>query len=283
MSFGPITYYPIKTKIITPEDSMVDVILRSLKESHLELQDNDILVIAESPLAITQGRMVKLSEVKPSEEAMEIASKFGMSPKLMELILQESCAIYGGNPDYHFALALTKDGYFLANAGIDKSNVPRGYVTLPPEKPFETAKRIREEIYKRTGKKVGILIADSRTQPLRRGNIGLAMGVAGFIPVDDERGKKDLFGRPLRITWKGVAEDIACGAELLMGEAAEQTPVVLVRGANVCFTDDPINPKEMIVPPEFCIYISSLKPSVKPIFTGNCPGENSDKTSENNK
>ena len=119
---------------------------------------------------------------------------------------------------------------------------------------------MRNSIRKQSGiKELGVIIADSRVQPMKRGVIGVAIAVSGFDPIEDNRGKKDLFGRVLEITTRAVADDIVSGAELLMGEADEQIPVVLVRGAPVTFTDREINPDEMLMPRDECLFMNVFK------------------------
>lgn len=248
--------YPIKTPLINIGDNMIDIIVDCMRAQGLTFKDKDILVIAESPLGLSQGRVVRLADVKPSFEARRLAEEYEMEPELVEVVLQEADKILGGVK--HVLLTL-KQGVFQANAGVDKSNAPPGFVTLLPVNPCETAEEIRAYIKRRFNVNIGVVIADSRTQPLRLGNVGLAVGVAGFIPVKDERGHRDLFGRPLRITRRAIADNIASAAELLMGEADESVPAVLVRDAPVEFTDRPIRMEELLIPPEECLYISVFK------------------------
>ncbi len=248
--------YPIKTPLIKIGDNMLDIIINCMRDEGLTFNDRDILVIAESPLGLSQGRVVKLADVKPSLKAKKLAEEYEMEPELAEVVLQEADKILGGVK--HVLLTL-KNGVFQANAGVDKSNAPPGYVTLQPANPCETAEEIRAYIKKKFNVNIGVLIADSRTQPLRLGNVGLAVGVAGFNPVKDERGHKDLFSRPLKITRRAIADNIASAAELLMGEADESTPAVLVRGAPVEFTNRRIKIEELLIPPEECLYVSVFK------------------------
>jgi coenzyme F420-0:L-glutamate ligase/coenzyme F420-1:gamma-L-glutamate ligase len=147
--------HPIKTRIITEEDNILDVLLGSLAASGLEVQDNDILTIAETPLGTTEGRVVKLSEVKVTMEANELAVKFELLPEIAQLVIQEADDILGGIP--HVVLTI-KNNTLMANAGIDKSNVPPGYASLLPLDPRASARRIRTEIKERTGKTVGVMI-----------------------------------------------------------------------------------------------------------------------------
>ncbi|HID17879.1 TPA: cytidine deaminase, partial [Candidatus Bathyarchaeota archaeon] len=156
------------------------------------------------------------------------------------------------------AFLTLKNNFLIANAGIDSSNAREGEVALWPKNPQETAEKIMKELSKRTGKRVAVVVVDSRTVPLRRGTIGLALGVAGFRPVKDYRKRKDLFGKPLQITLQNLADDLACAAHLLMGEANEGVPIVLARGAPVELDHD-ANANVAFIRPEECLYMKVLK------------------------
>lgn len=245
--------YPIKTRIIVPEDNIVDVFLDRLNELGFSLCDNDILTIAETPLGTTEGQVVKLSEVKVSTEAKELSEKYELLPEVAELIIHEADEILGGIP--HVVLTI-KNNTLMANAGIDKSNVPPGYASLLPRDSRASAERIRKEIKERTGKTIGVLVIDSRTQPLRLGNIGMALGVAGFRPVADDRGRHDLFGNELRITRRAIADNLASACTAVMGESNESVPMALIRDAPAEFVDQSFDSSEMWIAPTECMYMA---------------------------
>lgn len=248
--------FPIKTKVIKPEDDILDVILDTLSHDDIELEDKDILVIAETALGTTQGRLVKLDEIKPSKHARELAAKYQLELEIAELIIREADIILGGIP--HVLLTI-KNKVFMANAGIDKSNAPLGYISLLPKDPTQDANELRAKVFQRTGKRIGVIIADSRTQPLRLGTVGLCIGVSGIMPVTDERGHPDIFGRPLQITRRATADNLASAAEVLMGEADERIPAVLVRDAPVEFTEEPTPSDLMYIPLDECMYMAVFK------------------------
>lgn len=247
--------YAVKTKLVNVGDNLVDVILEALKEQNLQLENNDILVLTSKIVAYAEGRLVKLSEVRPSEKAKELAKTFSLHPEFAELILHEAEKVYGG---VERAVLTLKNGVLTANAGIDNKNAPVGYVVLWPQNAKEVAKRVREEIKRKTGKAVAVLIIDSSLSPLRKGTVGVALAVAGFKPVEDFRGRKDLYGKKLVITQHAVADNLASAAHLLMGEAAEKTPIVLVKDAPVGFDDGLYGVEEMAMPPSECIFMSAL-------------------------
>jgi len=247
--------YAIKTGLIKTGDDLVDVILESLRRQNLELEDNDVLALTSKIIAYAEDRVAKLSEVKPSDKAKEIAQQFSLQPEFAELILREADKIYDG---VEKAVLTLKNGVLTANAGIDNKNAPKGHVVLWPSNPQKWAKNIREEIRRRTGKQVAIVIVDSGLAPLKKGTSGFALAVAGFKPVKDRRGEKDIYGKKLVITQQAVADDLASAAHLLMGEAAEKIPVVLIRNASVDFDDGVYGSAEMMMPFKECIFMNAL-------------------------
>ncbi len=125
----------------------------------------------------------------------------------------------------------TKHGFICANSGVDKSNVPgERNVALLPQNPDESARQIREEVKNKTGKDVAVIISDTHGRPLRDGEINIAIGVAGIIPILDRRGKKDLFGYVLRVKRTAVADELASAAELVIGQTSEAMPSAIIRG-----------------------------------------------------
>ncbi|MGQ9623818.1 MAG: coenzyme F420-0:L-glutamate ligase [Candidatus Bathycorpusculaceae bacterium] len=247
--------YAVKTRLVKAGDNLADVILEALKKQNLLLENNDILVLTSKIVAHAKGRLVKLSEIKPSEKAKELAEKFSIQPEFAELILHEAEKVYGG---VEKAILTLKNGVLTANAGIDNKNAPAGYVVLWPQNAKEVAKNVREEIKRKTGKAVAVLIVDSGLVPLRKGTVGIALAVAGFKPVKDCRGRRDLYGKKLVITQHAVADNLASAAHLLMGEAAEKIPIVLVKDAPVIFDDGAYGIEEMAMPHSKCIFMNTL-------------------------
>ncbi len=244
---------PIKTRIIKAEDDMLDVLIEAISNSGEAIRDNDILAMAETPLGTTEGQVVNLSEVEVSPKAQSLADKYDLLPAVAELVIQEADEILGG---ISHVLLTIKNNTLMANAGVDKSNVPPGYASLLPVDPKASATRIRREVKKRLGKTVGVLIIDSRTQPLRLGNIGMALGVAGFKPVADDRGRNDLFGNTLRITRRAVADNLSSACTAVMGESDESIPAALIRNAPVEFVDASFDSSEMWIGPNECMYMA---------------------------
>jgi coenzyme F420-0:L-glutamate ligase / coenzyme F420-1:gamma-L-glutamate ligase len=238
--------------LIRRDDNLADIIVRSLKDTRLELQDGDILVIAQKIVSKAEGRMVNLADVTPSQRALEFAESTQKDPRMVELILQESNEVVRTRTGT--IIVEHRLGFICANAGIDHSNVAgegdlvEEWVLLLPQDPDNSAGRMRDGILSRTGRKVGILIIDSHGRAWRNGTVGVAIGVAGLPTLEDLRGVQDLFGFTLRITQVGVADELAAAASLMMGQAAEGTPVVHVRGFPYPLRDGSL--KEIIRPKE---------------------------------
>lgn len=247
-----ITLFPLKTKIIVKYDDIAQIILDTLEKENLELEDGDVLVIAETPVAISEGRYINLTKITPSKKALKIAKLYEMDPRITEVVINEADKIYGG---VKHVLLCEKYGMFMANAGVDRSNAPADCVVLLPT--FSSIDKIRKVLENKTGKKIGVILNDSHTQPLKRGVIGMALAVSGIEPISDERGKTDLYGYTLRITFRAIADDLATAAELLMGESNEQIPIVLIRGAPVQLTDKPSF--NHLMPAEECLYMNIFR------------------------
>jgi coenzyme F420-0:L-glutamate ligase len=247
--------YAVKTKVIKIGDDPVQAILQSLREQNLQLEDNDILAVTSKIISYAEGRLVKLSDVKPSKKAKELAQHFSLQPEFAELILREAEKIYGG---VEKAVLTLKNRILTANAGIDNKNAPVGFAVLWPSNAEKWAKQIKEEIKRKTSRKVAVLIVDSGVIPLRIGTVGLALAVAGFKPIKDCRKEKDIYGKPLVITRHAIADGLASAAHLLMGEAAEKTPIVLIKDAQVDFDDGVYGSADMMMPFKECIFMNTF-------------------------
>ena len=226
--------FGLATGIIQPHDPFTDRIIAAAKTACGGLKDGDILVLAETAVATSEGNVVRLDSVTPSPHARELAEKYHMDPRTVEVVLKESDSVVGGIPGF---LLCMKQGTLLPNAGVDASNAPPGCVTPLPADPNGSALRIRNEIEGRCGIKIGVLVIDSRTHAMRLGCSGVAIGCSGITSVIDDRGRSDLFGRKLEVTKRAIADNIASAAELVMGEADECTPAVIVRGLGMPIGD----------------------------------------------
>ena len=241
-----LTITPLKNfPLIRQGDDLADILVNSFPTT-TNLQDGDILVLAQKIISKAEGRMVDLATVKPSKKALELAEATEKDPRVVELIMQESNEILRTRTGA--IIVEHKLGFVCANAGIDHSNVSpipekpasvfgedlekkaEDYVLLLPENPDRSAEKIRRKIEFATNTHIGVLIIDSHGRAWRNGTIGTAIGISGLPGLLDLRGKPDIFGVRLKITQVGVADELASAASLVMGQAAEGTPAVHVRG-----------------------------------------------------
>ncbi|MEM3063893.1 MAG: coenzyme F420-0:L-glutamate ligase [Candidatus Nitrosotenuis sp.] len=213
----------IVKKEIQKGDDLPKLFLSNFKD----LQDGDIIVISQKAVSKQEGRMVELGMVIPSLLAVGIASEYKKDPKLVEVILSESERIVRmGNG---VLITQTKHGFVCANAGVDESNAPLGFVSLLPENPDKSAHKFAQAIQEKTKKKVAVLISDTFGRPFREGQTNCAVGVAGINAIDHYEGKKDSFGRTLRVTAIAQADEICGAAELVMKKTMD-CPFAVVRG-----------------------------------------------------
>ena len=246
-----VSFVPIRTPRKSAPFSLGELVDESVGS---ELLDGDILVVSSKFIAVSEGRVVALGSVVPGDHAAGLAKRLNISPELCELVIRESDDVIGGVSGFMLTL---KEGLLTPNAGIDKSNIEHGKVVLYPRNPFESAATLVEEMRFRRGVEIGVVVSDSRLMPTRKGTVGVALAAAGMDAIVDLRGKPDLFGNVLKVTSQAVADDLCSGAQVVMGEANESVPVVLVRGLMT-------NPgrgyrmSSFAVDPEQCVYLRSL-------------------------
>ncbi|MGC4252680.1 MAG: coenzyme F420-0:L-glutamate ligase [Sphingobium sp.] len=212
-------------------DDLAAIILDAVERSGEVLRDGDILVLAQKIVSKAEGRAVPLALVTPSAEAVELAERCDKDPRLVELILSETDKVMRVRKGV--LIVRHRLGLVLANAGIDQSNIAQegeGIALLLPLDPDASCAAIRQEIARRTGRDVAILIIDSLGRAWRKGTCGIAIGVSGMAGLLDLRGAPDLHGRQLQTSELGLADEVAAAASLVMGQADEGRPVVLVRG-----------------------------------------------------
>ena len=246
--------------LIQPGDDIAAVILDALhalalseaEGARITLHDGDILVLAQKIVSKSEGRLVNLTTVSPSEEATHLARRTDKDPRLVELILQESTEVMRSRPG--LIIVEHNLGFVCANAGIDHSNVkgdwgdPEDWYLLLPENSDRSAQEIRAKLETETSKKLGVMIIDSHGRAWREGTLGTCIGLSGIPALVDERGWADLFNYELKATIVAAADELAAAAALIMGQAAEGTPVVHVRGFPFPLRESALN--EIIRPKE---------------------------------
>ncbi len=230
-------------------------LFRTIVGSKFQFLADDILVISSKFVSMSERSLIDLKNVKVSKKARALALKFKMDERIAQVTLQESDSVVSGITGF---LLTINDGMIAPNAGIDKSNCPQGKIVLYPKDSFKTANKLRKKFHKKYGIKIGIVISDSRLMPTRIGCTGIAVGVSGFDPVDDERGKTDLYGKKLKVTFRATADCLATIGVFMMGESNESIPLVVIRGANVRETERSLSMKDMTVNPKIDIYLRNI-------------------------
>jgi len=229
-------------------DNIADLILIALKKQKTLLQEKDIIVITHVAVSKAEGNVVNLDDISPSKRAKEIAKKTEKDPALVEVILRESKEIV--RMRRNSIITEHNSGMVCANAGVDRSNIQgERNVVLLPKDANASAKRIKKEMATRSGCNVSVIISDTHGRPLRRGEINVAIGVAGIKPIRDRRGEKDLFGYVLRIKRTAIADELASAAELVIGQTNEGIPVAIIRGYNYQLSEN-VSANELARPKE---------------------------------
>jgi coenzyme F420-0:L-glutamate ligase / coenzyme F420-1:gamma-L-glutamate ligase len=228
-----ITYFAVPgLPLIHPGDDLAVLIIDALRTEQLQLISGDIVVVAQKVISKAENRYVELKEVHPSEQAQALADQTGKDPRYVEVVLSESAEVVKHRRN--ILIMAHRLGFVMANAGIDQSNIEHAdgeeRVLLLPKDPDGSAAALKARLDAAFGADVGVIINDSFGRPWRNGVVGVALGVAGLPSLLDMIGAPDLFGRPMQVTEIAVADEIAAGASLLMGQAAEGLPVVVVRG-----------------------------------------------------
>jgi len=218
-------------KLVEPGDDLGDIAVAAFAANRLVPEPGDVLVVAQKIVSKAEGRYVDVATVKPSERAIALGAEVDKDPRFVEVVLSESRRVVRHRPG--LLIVEHRLGFVMANAGIDHSNLPAQgdeRVLLLPEDPDGSARALREQLAEAFGTDIAVIICDSFGRPWRKGTVGVALGAAGLPALIDLRGQPDLFGRELLVTETGFADEIAAAAGLVMGQADEAVPMVLVRG-----------------------------------------------------
>jgi len=210
----------LKSDIIKPKEDILEVLLNVLKRDKIALKNKDIIVISSKVLAVSEGRIAK------------VESENFKKGDLKELILKEGKKLFPSD----YCWLTFKNGHLTPNAGIDRSNIMKGYVVLWPKNPYKSAEIIQKALKKKYKlKSLGIIIADSACEPLRLGVHGISIGHYGFEGIEDCRNKKDIYGKKFQFTQRAISDSLATAALLEMGETNEKRPFALIREAKIKF------------------------------------------------
>jgi coenzyme F420-0:L-glutamate ligase/coenzyme F420-1:gamma-L-glutamate ligase len=230
---------------IVAGDDLAAHIVGAVASAELEIREPDVLVVAQKVVSKAEGRVVELSTITPSQEALEWAEEFHKDARLVEVVMRESRRIV--RRERGVMICETHHGFICANAGVDNSNIAPGFVVLLPADPDASARRLQEALEKVFKVRLAVVVSDTFGRPWREGLVNVALGVAGMAPLLDYRGQVDSFGQMLRVTMMAVADEIASASELVMGKN-DGVPAALVRGFH--YEARAASAEELIRPPE---------------------------------
>ena len=227
---------PVKIKEdIQPSDDIIALILSSSKSS---IDDGDVIVISQKIISKKEGRVVNLNSIIPSELSVGISSAYEKDPRLVEAILSESKRIV--RMEHGVIIVETNHNFICANAGIDESNVEKGFATLLPVDPDKSAKKIRDAVLQITGKNTAVIISDTFGRPFRLGQTDHAIGIAGIESIKNYEGKPDTFGKIMRVSAIAIVDELCAAAELVMGKT-EKSPVAIIKNYSFESKNDSIS------------------------------------------
>lgn len=221
------------------------LIIESTRRSGLALRDGDVVVVKQKVVSKSEGRVVKLVDVIPTARAKTLAKREGKDPRLVELMLKESVRVVRAG--HGVIITQTRHGFVCANSGVDQSNVGRGSAALLPRDPDMSARRLRSDLERCSGKQLAVVVTDTFGRPWRLGQTDVAIGCSGVVPLVHYAGKKDKFGYKLKVTEPSVVDEIAGAAELAIGKL-KGIPAAVVRGVE--YSRGEAGVKSMIMPRE---------------------------------
>lgn len=246
LTLNPLPGIPL----VQPGDDLAALIVAAMARHSVSPRERDVLVVAQKVVSKAEGRYVDLRTVRPSPRAIELAREVQKDPRLVEVILSESRRVVRNRPGV--LIVEHRLGFVMANAGVDRSNVGRPgndeRVLLLPLDPDASAAGLRQRLASHFGTDIAVVVNDSFGRPWRRGAVGVALGAAGIPALLDLRGRPDLYGRALEVTVSGFADEIASAASLVMGQADEAVPAVLVRG--LAWSARPSSAATIVRPPD---------------------------------
>ncbi len=240
--------------IVDTNSDISQIIKDAIIKQGCSIEHGDIILIAETLISKSEGNFIRIDDLVPSDRAIELAEKSKKDPKLVEAILNESREVVEVGPN--FIITETKHGFVCANAGIDESNVGEGLATPMPINPDKSAFEIREFLEKEFDEEIAVIITDTQGRAFRFGAVGTAIGCSGITPLWRRVGEKDLYGRELETTEIATGDELAAAASLIMGQADEGLPIVLIRGFSSFDTlrNVDANIQPIIMPKEFDVF-----------------------------
>lgn len=230
---------PVTTPTLKKGDSLPEIF-----SGVIDFCEGDILVVSSKAIATVEGATIDLSTLIPTKEAQELSEKYNGSPEMNQAMLDELVRLNGRIVHATHLATFTEvrpggmqGAILIAWAGLDQSNTPTDTAVGWPMDPVSSGRDLRQSIEERTGKRIAVIVTDSCLMPRRRGVSALALSVSGFDPIRSEKGKADIFGKPLRVTEEATADQIAIAANAIMGNASQSTPAAIIRDHNIPFSD----------------------------------------------
>jgi len=225
LQITPLDQLPLLKK----GDDLARIIVARARALGVGIRNRDILIVGQKAVSKAEGRIVNVDNAKPSSRAVRIAKKTGKKPGFVEMVLKETSRVL--RADGEAFIVTTKSGATCLNGGVDKSNVEGDNMyALLPQNPDQSARLLVRRIKALTGKRIGVVVCDTRSRPFRRGQVEECIGIAGISPLVDYRGQRDLFGYTLRFKNVALADELASAAELVMGQGKEAAPAAIIRG-----------------------------------------------------
>ena len=238
-------------------DSIAEMIVEIAGRENVPIDDGNVIVIAQKVVSKAEGRVIQLRGVKPSRKAEEVARMTLKDPKLVELALKDTKQIVKASQEA--LIVENRHGLVCINSGIDKSNVlGEDSYALLPENPDRSAEMIRSQIFEFTGKRVAVVICDTYSRPFRRGQVEFAIGIAGINPFKDYRGQRDLFDYVLKVKNVALVDEIACAAELVMGQGDERIPVAIIKNVQRAELNGRFSAQELYISKEEDLFNGTL-------------------------
>lgn len=209
---------------------MAEIIINAINKESVDINDGDVIAVAQKIVSKSENRYLDISDISPSKEALSLSKKLFKEPNFIQAVLNESKKVIR----YRMGVLIVehKLGFIHANAGIDRSNIDQNnnIVLLLPKNPNQSAKKLSQSLAKHFNKNISLIITDTMGRPFRNGIVGFTIGSHNIECIIDERGNKDLYGNELKFTQIAVADELAAASSLLMGQAAQKKPVVIIKG-----------------------------------------------------
>ena len=251
-----LTVSAVKAERKENKFDLFEAIVESLEKNELSINSGDVIAISSKYISNSQGRLLDLKHIKTSNQGHFLSKKFHIKPQIAEVIIRESDVILGGISGF---IISSSDKILAPNAGIDQSNVKNGKLILYPYEPYLVAEQLRRKFFLKFSIQIAVIIVDSRLMPARVGTTGISIACSGIEPVLDMRAKKDLDGKPLKVTFQAVVDNLASIANHEMGEGSSSKPFAIIRNSGAKFTSRKIKQDEIAISQDQCLYIRGLK------------------------